>query len=63
MVDVGKREDRLLDYVNVISGRIKFALVQIDMFRESGGLTANEIHMLNTIQGHLEEDEKGVPDE
>jgi hypothetical protein len=57
MVDVGKREDRLLDYVNEINGKIKFALVQIEMFRE-GALTANELTMLNMIQGHLDPQEE-----
>lgn len=58
MVDVGKREDRFLDFINDMRGRINFALVQIEMYRESGGLTANELQMLNTIQGHLEEDKE-----
>lgn len=58
MVDVGKREDRFLDFINNMKGRINFALVQIEMYRESGGLTANELTMLNTIQGHLEEDKE-----
>lgn len=52
MVDVGKREDRLLDYVNEINGRIKMAIVQMEIYRE-GALTASELTMLNTIQAHL----------
>lgn len=53
MVDVGKREDRMLDFINDMKGRINFALVQIEIYRESGGLTAHEMEMLNAIQGHL----------
>lgn len=58
MVDVGKREDRMLDYINSMKGRIDFAQVQIEMYRESGGLTANEIEMLNTISAHLAPDDQ-----
>lgn len=57
MVNVGKREDGLLDFVNTMKGRINFAVMQIELYRESGGLTANEMTMLNTIQGHLENEE------
>lgn len=56
MVNVGKREDALLDYVNNINGKIKMAQVQIELYRETA-LTANEIAMLNTISAHLEDDE------
>lgn len=43
----------MLDYINSMKGRIDFAQVQIEMYRESGGLTENEIEMLNTISAHL----------
>lgn len=55
MVDVGKREDALLDHVNSINGRIKMAQVQIEIFREKG-LTENEIGMLNTLSALLQDD-------
>lgn len=53
MVDVGRREDRLLDFINEMKGRIDFALVQIELYQEGGGLTAREIEMLNQIHKHL----------
>lgn len=56
MVDVGKREDRFLDFINDMKGRINFALVQIEIYRETG-LTENELKMLNTIQAHLQEED------
>lgn len=60
MVDVGKREDRMLDFINEMKGRINFAQVQIEIYRESGGLTAREIEMLNTISNHLATEEEDV---
>lgn len=52
MVNVGKREDGLLDWANDKAERVKLALLQIDLF-EKKALTESEIGMLNTLKGIL----------
>lgn len=56
MVDVGRREDRFLDHINAINGRIKMVKVRIAMFRESA-LTDGETVILNAISALLEEED------
>lgn len=53
--DTGKALDNALDWANNINGRIKMALVRIEMYREAG-LTANEIEILNTLSALLQEE-------
>lgn len=52
MVDIGKREDRLLDFIGEMNGRITSALWQIDLYRE-GALTASEIKILGEMEAIL----------
>lgn len=52
MVNVGKREDALIDWANDKAQRVKLALAQIDLF-EGKGLTAHETAILNTLKGIL----------
>lgn len=56
MVDVGKREDRLLDFISNMKTRIDMAILEIEMYRESGGLTAHEMEILNSLHKHLVEE-------
>lgn len=52
MVDVGRREDRLLDFIGEMNGRIMSALFQIDLYRESA-LTASEMTILAELEAIL----------
>lgn len=54
MVNVGKREDGLLDWANRQNERVRFALVQIELF-EQKALTKGETEILNALKGILSE--------
>lgn len=55
MVDVGKREDRLLDALFAKTQTIKTALLQIDLFQVRSGVTKYEAAILNTLKEILED--------
>lgn len=54
MVNVGKAQDGLLDFVNTMKARIDLALLEVDSYRISGGLTAREIEILNAVDKALQ---------
>lgn len=56
MVNVGKREDALIDWAQAKSKRVEAALDQISLY-EGTPLTANEYLILNTLRVILEEKE------
>jgi hypothetical protein len=55
MVNVGKREDSMLDFINAMKGRINMTQTRIAMYRETP-LTANELAILNTLSALLDEE-------
>lgn len=57
MVNVGKREDGLIDWANGYKGKFDMLRARIAMYRETP-LTANELMILNTLSDLLEEEKE-----
>jgi hypothetical protein len=55
MVNVGKREDGLLDWANGIRSKLDMVKVRIEMYREEAR-TAGELAILNVLSALLEDD-------